>query len=124
MKIGPGVVVLALAELVLLALYVTDVLGDASWPEGFVVWGRVFVVVAAVLVAGICYQGWAAATSQERTPLVHAAAGASLVGGAALVSAVTSAADGRLLGAPALATLGTAAVVAAVVCRQMASIRR
>ena len=124
MKIGPGVVVLALAEMVLLVLYVADVLGDVAWPDGFVVVGRALVVVAALLVAGVCYQAWAAATPEQRTPLVHAAAGASLVGGAALASAVTSASDGRLLGAPALATLGTAAVVAAVVCRQVSSIRR
>lgn len=124
MKIGPGLVVPALAELVLLALYVTDVLGDAAWPDGFVVPGRVVVVVAAVVIAGICYQAWASVTSQQRTPLVHASAGASLIGGAALASAVTAAEAGRIFGAPALATLGTAALVAAVVCHQLSSARR
>lgn len=124
MKIGPGFVVTALAELVVLALYVTDVLGDVAWPDGFVVPGRVLVVVAALLVAGICYQAWSTVTAQQRTPLVHAAAAASLVGGAALASAVTSAPAGDLMGAHALATLGTAALVAAVVCHQMSAARR
>lgn len=124
MKIGPGLVVPALAELVVLALYVTDVLGDVTWPDGFVLPGRVLLVVAALLVAGLCYQAWAAATAEQRTPLVHAAAGASLVGGAALTSAVFSAPEGDLLGAHALATLGTAALVAAVVCHQVSTARR
>lgn len=124
MKIGPGLVVPALAELVLLALYVTDVLADAAWPDGFVVPGRVIVVVAAVVVAGICYQAWATATAEQRTPLVHAAAGASLIGGAAIASAVTTAEAGRIFGTSALATLGTAALVAAVVCHQMSAARR
>lgn len=124
MKIGPGLVVPALAELVVLALYVTDVLGDVPWPDGFVLPGRVLLIVAALVVAGICYQAWATVTSEQRTPLVHAAAAASLVGGAALTSAVFSAPEGALLGAHALATLGTAALVAAVVCHQMTTARR
>lgn len=124
MKIGPGLVVPALAELVVLALYVTDVLGDVSWPDGLVLPGRVLLVVAALLVAGICYQAWAAETTEQRTPLVHAAAGASLVGGAALTSAVFSAPAGDLLGAHALATLGTGALMAAVVCHQVSAARR
>ncbi len=121
MKIGPGLVVPALAELVLLVLFVADVLGDVAWPDGFVVPGRVLVVALAVVIAAVCFQVW---STRERTPLVNAAAGASLLGGAAVASAVTTATDGDLFGSGPLSTLGVAALVAAVVCHQLATVQR
>ncbi len=122
MKIGPGLIVPALAELVLLMLYALDVLAGILWPEWFVVPGRILVVAAAAAVAFVVYHAWSVAA--ERTPLVNAAMGAGLVGGAALASSVTTAAEGRLLGSGLLATLGVAAVVAAVVCHQIAAVKR
>lgn len=123
MRLAPALALVVVAEVVLLALYAADALAQVGWPDGFVLVGRVLVVVAALLVAGACYQRWGSVAQAQRTPVLHAAAGASLVGGAALASSVTSAADGRLLSDSLLTTLGVAALVAAGVCLHLSTSR-
>lgn len=124
MKIGPGLVVPALAELVVLVLYAGDVLGDVVWPEGFVVPARIVLVLCAAAVAVVCFHSWSTVAAADRVPLVHAAAAAGLVGGAATASSVTTAVAGDLFGSGPLATLGVAGLVAAVVCHQVAAVKR
>lgn len=120
MRITPGNVVVVVAVVVLLAVFGADVVAGVGWSDGAALGAKVAAVAAALLVAGVCYQRWGSVTTEQRTPLVHAAAGASLVGGAALASAVTSAADDRVVGGSPLATVGVAALVAAAVCHVLA----
>lgn len=124
MKIGPGLVVPAVAELVVLVLFAADVLGDTAWPDGLVVPLRLLLVVAAFAVAVAVYVAWSRVAAPDRTTLVHVAAAGGLLGGAAVASAVTTADAGRLLGSTPLATFGTIAIVVAVVAHQIAAARR
>lgn len=95
---------------------------DVDWPDGSVPVVRAVLLVAAVIIAGICYQTWS--TNPPRTALVVSAAVVSLVGGAAFASAVTSADHGEVLASGPISLVGVVALLFAVVALSLESGQR
>ncbi|MEG9227565.1 hypothetical protein [Aeromicrobium sp. Sec7.5] len=99
--------ILTVALIVVAFFFVLDQVLEIDWPEGALWPFRIVLLVAAVVVAGIAYAGWSGGEPAAPRPLV--AMITSLIGGACLASAVTSADDGTIFGSGAL---GAVAVVA------------
>ena len=108
-----------LAELVVIAVLALDRVADVDWSQGSVPAVRGLLLVAAVVVAGICYQTWS--TNPPRTPLVVSAAIVSLVGGAAFASSVTSAPHGEVLSNGPLPLVGLVALLFATIALTLES---
>lgn len=117
MDLGNRVKIVTGAELVALLAFVLDSLAGIDWPDGLVLPLRVIVVLAAAVAAIVCYQTWGAAP--ERSPLLHAAVGSALLGGASLAASATSASSGEVLGNVALAAIGAAGMTVAAVALRL-----
>lgn len=90
-----------------------DRFSDPDFPDGVRLLVQVLVVVAALAVAGISYNAWS--TTRPQSPRLMGAMVTSLIGGAGLASAVTSAENGALFGGSQLPALGVVALTFAVV---------
>lgn len=82
----------------------------------------VLAIVGAVVVAAIAYQTFG--SNPPRTPRIIAAVVASLLGGASLASAVTSAPDGAAVVDGPLPLVGAAGVLLATICLQLEAVAR
>lgn len=113
-----GIRIMSIAAAVVLAAYVVGgVAGvDLGGARGLV---KVAVLVAAVVVAGLAFQGW----SHHGTPHTLSAMVVALLGGASLASTVTTARGADLYGSDPMALVGTLAVVAAVTIAQIGQTR-
>jgi hypothetical protein len=109
---------MSLAGVVVLAAYVVGGLvgADLGSALGFV---KIALVVAAVLVAALAFQGW----SHDSNPHSLSAMVVALLGGASLASTVTTATGDDLYGSDPMALVGTVAVVAAVTIAQIGQTR-
>ncbi|MCK5892262.1 hypothetical protein [Aeromicrobium sp.] len=111
--------VLSVALLVVAVVFFLDQLLEIDWPEGALWPLRIVLLVAAVVVAGIAYAGWSAGEPAATRPLV--AMITSLIGGACLASAVTSADDGTVFGSSSLASVAVVAITFGVVTFNLAA---
>lgn len=111
---------LAIGEALVVAVYVMGVVIDLDAPAA-VVPLRIAVVVGALIIAATVYQAWSA------RPTTASLAGmlTALLGGACLASAAVSTQSGYVFASTPLATVGTVALIAAVVLGQVsqASVR-
>lgn len=110
---------LVIAEAVVVLVYVIDSVRTAGeladWTTGL----RIALVVAALVVAVITYAAW----SHRNTVHTICAMLLGLLGGAALVAAVSTGGSGEVYGSAPMALVGTLATVAAVVVSQIAMSR-
>lgn len=97
------------AEAVALVVYVLAQLAEVDFGSAATA-VRIVVVVAAAVVAIVAYQAW----SHRNTLHSICAMLLGLVGGASLVSAVSTAEGDDIYGSSAMALIGTAAIVATV----------
>lgn len=104
-----SVIVMAVAEGVVLLAYVLAQLAEVDFGSAATA-VRVAVIAAAAVVAIVAYQTW----SHHSSLHTICAMLLSLLGGASLVSSVTTAAGNEIYGSAPMALVGTAAVVAAV----------
>ncbi|REK73366.1 hypothetical protein DX116_07390 [Aeromicrobium endophyticum] len=113
-----GIRLMSVAGAVVLGAYVVGGLAgvDLGSALGFV---KIAVLVAAVLVAALAFQGW----SHDSNPHSLSAMVVSLLGGASLASTVTTATGDDLYGSDPMALVGTMAVVAAVTIAQIGQTR-
>jgi hypothetical protein len=113
-----GIRIMSVAAAVVLAVYViAGIAGaDLGSARGLV---KIAVVVAAVVVAALAFQGW----SHHSTPHTLSAMVVALLGGASLASTVTTARGDDLYGSDPMALVGTVAVVAAVTIVQIGQTR-
>lgn len=109
---------MSVAAAVVLIAYVIGGIADADLGSsaGIV---RIAVIVAAVVVAIVAYSTW----SHGNTPHTLSAMVLSLLGGASLASAVSTAKGGDLYGSEPMALVGTLAIVAAVTVAQIGQTR-
>ncbi|WP_229054321.1 hypothetical protein [Aeromicrobium sp. Leaf350] len=105
--------VLVVALLVVAVGFLLDQVLEIDWPEGALWPIRIVLLVAAVAVAGIAYAGWSSGEPAAPRPLV--AMITSLIGGACLASAVTSAEDGTVFGSGALGAVAVVAIAFGVI---------
>lgn len=113
-----GIRIMSVAAAVVLAVYVIAGIGgaDLGSARGLV---KIAVVVAAVVVAALSFQGW----SHHSTPHTLSGMVVALLGGASLASTVTTARGDDLYGSDPMALVGTVAVVAAVTIVQIGQTR-
>lgn len=113
-----GIRVMSVAGAVVLAAYVVGGIAgvDLGSARGLV---KIAVLVAAVLVAALAFQGW----SHDSSPHSLSAMAVSLLGGASLASTITTATGDDLYGSAPMALVGTVAVVAAVTIAQIGQTR-
>jgi hypothetical protein len=113
-----GIRLMSVAGTVVLGAYVIGGLAgvDLGSALGFV---KIAVLVAAVLVAALAFQGW----SHDSNPHSLSAMVVSLLGGASLASTVTTATGDDLYGSGPMALVGTVAVIAAVTIAQIGQTR-
>jgi hypothetical protein len=113
-----GIRLMSVAGTVVLGAYVIGGLAgvDLGSALGFV---KIAVLVAAVLVAALAFQGW----SHDSNPHSLSAMVVSLLGGASLASTVTTATGDDLYGSGPMALVGTVAVIAAVTIAQIGHTR-
>ncbi|MCW2830940.1 MAG: hypothetical protein JWP31_1632 [Aeromicrobium sp.] len=109
---------MSVCEVYVVAIYVLVRFADTDLGSSAGVW-RVLLVVAAACVAGVSYHLWSTGPTTRTT----CAMVLGLLGGAALASTVISADDERIYSSAALAAVGTAGVVAAVVITQISHAR-
>jgi hypothetical protein len=109
---------MSVAGAVVLGAYVVGGLAhvDLGGALGLV---KIVVLVAAVLVAALAFQAW----SHDSDAHSLSAMVISLLGGASLASAVTTATGDDLYGSGPMALVGTVAVVAAVTVAQIGQTR-
>lgn len=105
--------VVTVALLVVAVIFFLDQVLEVDWPEGALWPLRIALLVAAVAVAGIAYAGWSGGEPTAPRPLV--AMITSLIGGACLASAVTSADDGTVFGSGALGAVAVVAIAFGVI---------
>lgn len=105
--------IVTVALIVVAFLFFLDQVLEIDWPEGALWPLRIVLLVEAVVVAGITYAGWSAGEPGAPRPLV--AMITSLIGGACLASAVTSADDGTVFGSGALGAAAVAAIAFGVI---------
>lgn len=105
--------VLSAALLVVAVVFLVDQVLEVDWPEGALWPFRIVLLVAAVVVASIAYAGWSSGEPAAPRPLV--AMITSLIGGACLASAVTSADDGTVFGSGALGAVAAVAIAFGVI---------
>ncbi len=105
--------VVTVALLVVAVVFFLDQVLEIDWPEGALWPLRIALLVAAVAVAGIAYAGWSGGEPAAPRPLV--AMVTSLIGGACLASAVTSADDGTVFGTGALGAVALVAIAFGVI---------
>lgn len=105
--------VVTVALLVVAVIFFLDQVLEVDWPEGALWPLRIALLVAAVAVAGIAYAGWSGGEPAAPRPLV--AMITSLIGGACLASAVTSADDGTVFGSGALGAVAVVAIAFGVI---------
>lgn len=105
--------VVTVALLVVAVVFLLDQVLEIDWPEGALWPLRIALLVAAVVVAGIAYTGWSGGEPAAPRPLV--AMITSLIGGACLASAVTSADDGTVFGSGALGAVAVVAIAFGVI---------
>ncbi|TGN30818.1 hypothetical protein [Aeromicrobium chenweiae] len=119
MKNARAMAALVIAEAVVVLVYVIDSVRTAGeladWTTGL----RIALVVAALVVAVITYAAW----SHRNTVHTICAMLLGLLGGAALVAAVSTGGSGEVYGSAPMALVGTLATVAAVVVSQIAMSR-
>lgn len=115
-RAGVAWVGLAVVVVALVVDRVADVTGGTATALG------VLAIVGAVVVAAIAYQTFG--SNPPRTPRVIAAVVASLLGGASLASAVTSASDGAAVVDGPLPLVGAAGVLLATICLQLEAVAR
>ena len=113
MRTGTLSRVVTVAMLVVVVVFAVERVFDVHVPDGGIWPLRILVLVAAVVIAGIAYQRWSAGEFQAPRPL--GAMIASLIGGASLASAVTSAPDGTVMGTGALAGVAVVALAFGVI---------
>lgn len=109
MKFTRSFIVMAVAEAVVLVVYVLAQLADVDF-GGAATSVKIAVVVAAAVVAVMAYQAW----SHRNSLHTICAMLLGLLGGASLVSSVTTAEGNQIYGSAPMALVGTAAVVATV----------
>lgn len=105
--------VLTVALVVVAVVFLLDQVLEIDWPEGALWPLRIVLLLAAVAVAGIAYAGWSSGEPGAPRPLV--AMITSLIGGACLASAVTSADDGTVFGSGALGAVAVVAIAFGVI---------
>lgn len=110
-------VAMMIAEVVAVVVYVVDRtdIDVSDWTTGL----RIALVAAAALVAIATYATW----SHRNTVHTLCAMLLGLLGGAALVAAVSTGGGDEVYGSGPMALVGTLAIVAAVVVSQIASSR-
>lgn len=109
MKITRNFIVMAVAEAVVLVVYILAQLAEVDFGSSATV-VQVVVVVAAAVVAVLAYQAWSHRSSLHTICAMLL----GLLGGASLVSSVTTAKGDDIYGSAPMALVGTVAVVAAV----------
>ena len=110
--------VMGLAEVVVLVVWVVDRFTDIDL-TGASVPLRIAVAVAAAVVAVLAYHAW----SHRNTVHTICAMLLALLGGAAVVSAVSTAGTDEIYGSGSMALVGTIGIVAAVAVSQIALTR-
>lgn len=105
--------VVTVALLVVAVVFFLDQVLEIDWPEGALWPLRIALLVAAVAVAGVAYAAWSGGEPAAPRPLV--AMITSLIGGACLASAVTSADDGTVFGSGALGAVAVVAIAFGVI---------
>ncbi|NRQ48771.1 hypothetical protein [Aeromicrobium stalagmiti] len=118
MKNARTFVVTGVAEGVVVAIYVLDRFADLDLGSIATIL-RIVLVVAAAVVAVVAYHAW----SQRSSVHTICAMLLGLLGGASLVSAVSTAKGDEVYGSGAMALVGTVAVMLAVVVGQIAATR-
>ena len=113
-----GIRIMSVAGAVVLAAYVVGgLLGvDLGSALGLV---KIVVVIAAVVVAALAFQGWSHTNDTHSLSAMIVA----LLGGASLASTVSTATGDDLYGSDPMALVGTVAVVAAVTIAQIGQTR-
>jgi peptidoglycan/LPS O-acetylase OafA/YrhL len=105
--------VATIAGSVVLIAYVIDLLAGSDLSRPAATTGRVAVVIAAMVCAGVVYQSWS--VRRQHTPRDHAAAAAGLLGGALAASSAFSAPAGQIFGNSLTAAAGVAGLALALV---------
>ncbi len=105
--------IMTVAMAVVAVVFFLDQVLEIDWPEGALWPLRIVLLLAAVVVAGIAYAGWSGGEPAAPRPLV--AMITSLIGGACLASAVTSADDGTVFGSGALGAVAVVAIAFGVI---------
>ncbi|WP_157432401.1 hypothetical protein [Aeromicrobium sp. Root472D3] len=113
-----GIRIMSVAAAVVLVAYVVGGLAGADLGSALGL-AKIVVVVAAVVVAALAFQGW----SHSSTPHTLSAMVVALLGGASLASTVSTAGGDDLYGSDPMALVGTVAVVAAVTIVQIGQTR-
>lgn len=109
MKITRNFIVMAVAEAVVLVVYILAQLAEVDFGSAATA-VKVVVMGAAAVVAVLAYQAW----SHQNSLHTICAMLLGLLGGASLFSSVTTAKGNEIYGSAPMALVGTAAVVAAV----------
>lgn len=118
MKLTPSFITMAVAEVVVLLVFVLAQLAEVDFGSAATM-VKILLVVAAGTVAVIAYQAW----SHSSTLHTICAMLLGLVGGASLVSSVTTAKGDDIYGSAPMALVGTAAIVATVAVTLVAKSR-
>ena len=101
----------AIAAAVVLIAYVVDLAADLGKDAASI--GRIAVILAAAVCAGIIYQAWS--VRRQHTARGHAAVAAALLGGALAASSAFSGSAGQVFGNAVTAAAGVAGLALGVV---------
>jgi hypothetical protein len=112
MKAGRALQVATIAGAVVLVAYVVDLVAGSDLSKPAATTGRVAVIAAALICAGIIYQLWS--VRRDHTPREHAAVAAALLGGALAASSAFSAPAGQIFGSSLTAAAGVAGLILAL----------
>ncbi|VXC41222.1 hypothetical protein [Aeromicrobium sp. 9AM] len=113
MKAGRALQIATIAGAVVLVAYVVDLVAGSDLSKPAATTGRVAVIAAALICAGIIYQLWS--VRRDHTPREHAAVAAALLGGALAASSAFSAPAGQIFGSSLTAAAGVAGLVLALI---------
>ncbi len=113
MKAGRALLIATIAGVVVLVAYIVDLVAGSDLSKPAATTGRVAVIAAALICAGIIYQLWS--VRRDHTPREHAAVAAALLGGALAASSAFSAPAGQIFGSSLTAAAGVAGLVLALI---------
>ncbi len=113
MKASRALQVATIAGAVVLVAYIVDLVAGSDLSKPAATAGRVAVIAAALICAGIIYQLWS--VRRDHTPREHAAVAAALLGGALAASSAFSAPAGQIFGSSLTAAAGVAGLVLALI---------
>ncbi len=113
MKGSRALQVATIAGAVVLVVYIVDLVAGSDLSRPATTTGRVAVIAAALICAGIIYQLWS--VRRQHTLREHAAVAAALLGGALAASSAFSAPAGQIFGSSLTAAAGVAGLALALI---------